>query len=447
MKKKSALLLALLTGAVALSACADPNRFSGGEVLSDAQKHSTDAKVTYNYTDGAAEPPQSYNNYVGSVTELSLRLLRDRYAMQSDTPFVFAPSSTAVSLCQLANAASSDTRADIMLGLGAELTADELSQCSSYFKSRIQEVSQANRQNDRDKEETSPFDVPHVCMLNSMFVRDGNEISTAFLQNNADFFQSTVIRSDFAAESFVTKQQSLFADYVDKADVGADKKDLLYTVTASSITDTWLVPYDANSLSEGSFHGAGGDTTVPFMTSNESYIHTENAEGILKYTAKNPLKLLAIMPKGKATLKEVLDTLNYSEYGTLLASMDIKESAQAALPQFSLNSGNQARPLSEQLQKAGFRTLFSEDTRFKTMNISGKLHLNEMYELEPSLTISASGIGDKAEEKIVTDKNALTPGGDNAQQKSKRKLTFDKPFAFMLIDNESNIPVYAGIYQ
>ena len=81
------------------------------------------------------------------------------------------------------------------------------------------------------------------------------------------------------------------------------------------------------------------------------------------------------------------------------------------------------------------------------MNISGKLHLNEMYELEPSLTISASGIGDKAEEKIVTDKNALTPGGDNAQQKSKRKLTFDKPFVFMLIDNESNIPVYAGIYQ
>lgn len=447
MKKTTALFSALLTGVLMLTACADPNQFSGGEVLSDGQKHNTDAAVTYNYKDGAAEPPQSYNNYSGSVTEVSLRLLRERYNGQSDSPFVFAPASSAVIICQLANAASSDARADILLGLGAELTADDLSQCSSYFKSRMQEVSQTGREKSADGEEQSPFDAAHVCLQNSLFVRDGNEVTTAFLQNNADYYQSTVIRSDFAADNFITKQQSLFRDYVNRAQIGADKNDLMYTVTAASISDTWLVPYTAQSLGEGTFHGAKGDAKVQFMTSDESYVHTHKAEGIIKYTAKNPLKLLMLKPTGKRTLKELLDTLNYSEYSNLVGSVNIKETAQATLPQFSLNSGNQARPLSASLQKAGFRTLFAEDTKFKAMNISGKLHLNEMYELEPSLTLSANGIGDRAEDKLVTDKNALTPNAGTTPFKSKHKLTFDSPFVFMLIDNESNIPVYAGVYQ
>jgi serpin B len=182
------------------------------------------------------------------------------------------------------------------------------------------------------------------------------------------------------------------------------------------------------------------------MTSDENYLSTEKAEAVMKYTSKNPLKLLVIMPKGKTTLEDYLKLFDVAEYNSLLNSMNIKNNVKAELPQFSVDSGSEAKPLSGILSTCGFSTLFSKDAKFKTMNIANKLKLDEMYELEPSVTISSNGILNGASEKTA-DISALKSGGGDTKLNSNKTLRFDKPFIFMLVDNESNIPVYAGVYQ
>lgn len=444
MKRKTALPAALIICAAMLCSCGGPESFSGGEILSDSKQRTAGAAETYNYSDGATRAPASYNSYANTVEELSLRLLRSRYEEQSDSPFVFAPSGASLMLSELVNGASSDTRSELLVGFGGSLSADDLNQCSSYYKSRLEAVSQLGKKKDDDSD---PFDSEHISLSQNLFVQKDGEITSAFLQKNADFYGSKIIRSDFAAESFAAKQQTLFEKYVPNASVGADKKSSMYSVCAADMADIWLNTYSADSLSSGKFHGAKGDTDASFMTSDEHYLSTDNLEGIVKYTSKNPLKLVAVKPKGKASLKDCIANLNSTEYNNLIDSMKATTTVQAKLPQFSVDSGSKAKPLSEKLKNAGFRTLFDKASSFKSMNISGTLRLDEMYELEPSLTVAAHGIKTEATANPGNDQASLLKNNKAQKPTSEKTVTFDKPFIFLLIDNESSIPVMMGVYQ
>ena len=60
-----------------------------------------------------------------------------------------------------------------------------------------------------------------------------------------------------------------------------------------------------------------------------------------------------------------------------------------------------------------------------------------MYEVEPEFKLSRSGINAKEESKA--EKSGVV--------KTNETICFDKPFIFLLIDNESNLPVTMGIYR
>ena len=443
MKLKALPIAALLALTLTLTSCGDPGKFSDSEIISKEQKRDTDTAVTYNYADGASEPPKSYNSYTNAVESLSFNMLRKKFSQQNGESFVFSPSSTALQLSLLANGASADLRKEILLSF-ENLTTEEINQSASYFKSRMEEVG-LPKKNERESD-FDPLSAEHASLFENLFINSGNELTSAFFKTNADFYGFNIIRSDFSNNDFAQKQKNLFAEYVPNAAVGADKKSSMYSVSAVSVYDSWLVPYSRENIKDGEFNGADGKKKTSFMTSDENYLSTEKAEAVMKYTSKNPLKLLVIMPKGKTTLEDYLKLFDVAEYNSLLNSMNIKNNVKAELPQFSVDSGSEAKPLSGILSTCGFSTLFSKDAKFKTMNIANKLKLDEMYELEPSVTISSNGILNGASENTA-DISALKSGGGDTKLNSNKTLRFDKPFIFMLVDNESNIPVYAGVYQ
>lgn len=423
--KFKALIAGLLFSAVVFTSCANAGEFSDGEIISSGQKREKEAAETFNYSDGATEPPNSYNTYANAAEGLGFKLFRAKYDEYKGKTFAFSPANTVLQLSLLANGASGDAKNEILVGLGA-LTAEELNTCSSYFKSRMEAVAQPKKSEREDG--YNPLKSNHVSLFNNVFVNKDTEITKAFLQTNADFYGINIIRSDFSADDFNQKQSKLFKDYPQfsgSAEIGADKKDKMYTASALSVTDRFLSE-DAKS----------GDAVI---TSEESYLSTEKAEGILKYTAGNPLKLMVVMPKGKTQLKDYMEYFDVNEYNALLNSQDVKKTVKSELPWFSVDSGSKGKPLSAALQKSGFYTLLSDEAKFKAMNIADKLKLNEMYELEPSLTVSSEGIN--------TQYTQLKAEKSPSKQSGKDTLRFDKPFIFILLDNESSIPVISGIYD
>ncbi len=441
MKRKIALLLSLVISASTLCACGDPTQFTGKENLSDDYTRSTAPTISYNYNDGVTTAPNAYNTYASSITNFELKMFRKYFEQQNEKTFVFSPASSALQLGLMMNGASSDTKDEISIVLGTDLTVENINQCSSYFKSRIEAVSkigenEVDELSGKKQEKSSEY----VKLDNNLFFNDTSDVKSAFLQANASFFNADIFRFMFSDENSLAKVNTHFSDFTtDNALTTLDEKQTLISVTASDICDKWLNQYTEADLEEGTFKSTKGDKKVNFMTSNEHYINTENAEGVIKYTSKNPLKLVLVMPKEGTSLEDYVADFTNLEYSNLLESVDITKRVTAKIPEFSIKSKGNAQPLSTVLSSSGLYSLFTEESTFGNISNSDDFMLNEMYEITPNLTVNAAGIGGTSEIKTTLAKERVEELAE-----TDKTVEFNRPFIFLLIDNESNIPVYIG---
>ena len=426
-RRAAAAALACLLFALSLCACANPKEFSDDEKIS--AKYSRDKSayaVTYNFSDGAEDPPASYNNFSLSAGELSLKLFASRAAEK--TSFTISPVSAVLQLSMLSNAAGKDRRADIISALGGAATVDALNACSSYFKSRMETVS---------KKGPEKGDWQQVKLSGAMLTEESVEVKSSFLQRVRDYYGYDVFRYDFNGEHAAEKLDDYLEDFTDGSGISLPKGSSLNTVSASEIKDSWLVPYAEADITKGSFNGDGGAREVEFLRSAESGVKSDKAVGIVKYAAKNPLKLVLVTSKDEKAFDEYLKSFDYSELKDLLGSIDITQKTTAVIPEFTVESDGKANALSAALGKCGFAELFRDKSGFPALSYTTQAALGEMYEIPPRFSLTRSGVNAEKDETAEM----------SAAVKTKDTVTFDRPFIFMLVDNETDIPVTMGVYR
>lgn len=433
MKKIISFFILLGLTLSAFSACSENGAFSKKETLSSGYTANGNSAVTYNFGTGTTEAPTSYNGYSSYITSFELKLLRNRFKLDTENSLAFSPAATAMQLCKLANGASNDTQTEILLALGNSLTLETSNICTSYFKSRMENVSRLSLED--SEEEPEEF----VRFLNPLMYNDTSDVKSAFLQTNADYFGDDVFRFDFSADNITEKINSYFSDISGDTAVTPEQKQTLLSVTGAQFNDRWLEPYGQSNVYGGSFNAADGSVDMNFMYSDEYHIQSSRAEGIIKYTASNPLKLLLLMPKEGNNLESFVSNLDLSEYTTLLDSVDVTKKVTAAVPEFSVTSDGAAQPLSSALTKCGLYTVFTDSASYKNMSSAQNFMLNEMYDIPCGFTVNANGVS-----SVSQKEKALI---SNSKQSEKADICFDRPFVFMLIDNESSIPVIAGTFN
>ncbi len=424
----------------ALCACSDSNVFSDRERLSAGYTRPTDAEKTYNYADGAAQPPAAYNSYANLITGYELKLFRNMAAENST--FAFSPAANAIGLSLLANGAKGDTLSEIKLALGLDLSTEDLNTCSSYFKSRLESVSKKEEsKTDELSGKTVAEENPGELTLGeALLFNNKSDVRTAFLQNNADYYGADIARFDFSDKGNSVKLNSLLdINYSDK--LITEKDGSLCAVSYGKIKDIWLSPYAYEDIIDGKF----GNKSISFMKSTDSYIFSASAKGIIKYTAKNPLKLVLIMPNENVKISDYVKTFDSVEYTKLLESFSVTSRADASVPQFEIKSADEPEPMSGAMQKSGLYTLFSDKTDFGNLAHSDNVFLNEFYELKTGFCLNKSGVSTASDKLSEVTLAAKAPVSESKEKNTQ--LVFNRPFIFMLIDNECNIPVYMGVYS
>lgn len=445
MKRKLALLLSLLITASSLCACGDPTQLSDDEKLSADYTRSSSYEDTYNYSDGATSAPQSYNTYSSSITNFELKFFRKYYSQLEDKneSFVLNPASTTLQIATIMNGATGDTKDEISLALGSDLTLDNINQCSSYFKSRLEAVSKlsSGEVDELSGKKQEASDTEYIKFENDLFFNDTSDVKTSFLKTNAEYYGSNIFRFMFSDENALTKINSQFSSFTAKNAISdLDSKNTLISITASDISDKWLESYAESDIEKGTFKSDSGDKEVNFMTSNEYMIKSDKAVGVIKYTSKNPLKLVLVMPNEGTSLEDYVADFTNLEYSTLVDSMDITKKVTAKIPEFSIKSKETAQPLSSALTESGLYSLFTEEATFGNITNSDDLVFNEMYEITPEISVSAAGIGGLGNE----DTSATVKERTKELEETDETIEFNRPFIFLLIDNESEIPVYIG---
>lgn len=445
MKRTLALIMGLILTASALSACSDPSEFSKKENLSADYTRSTDPTENYNYND-AASSPSSYNNYSNLMTDFELKMFRNYYSLKEskNNSFVFSPASTALQLGLIANGASGDSKSEISLLLGgSELTVEDINRCSSYFISRMQAVSKSSNTevDELTGEKIEETVTEYIKFDNNLFFNDTSDIKTSFLQTNSNFYGDDIFRFMFSDENSLTKINSHFSGFTKNNVISKlDENQTFISINATDINDTWLEPYAQSDIEKGTFKAADGEREVNYMTSNESYIKSNKAQGIIKYTSKNPLRLVLVMPNEGITLEDYIADFNNLEYSNLLESVDITEKVTAKIPEFSIASENSACPMSKTLTKSGLYSLFTDEATFSDMTYTDDFRLNEIYEVTPTVSVNAAGLGG------ATGNDGKAPSENRVKELEETETTveFNRPFIFLVIDNDTNIPLYIG---
>lgn len=446
MKKAISLALCLLMAGTALTACSNPDEFSDSENLSAKYTRSDKTDDTFNYADGAETAPTSYDKYSTKITDFELRLFRNYHKSGS---YVFCPANTVLNLAAMANGASGDTQEEITNALGSGLTLENINQSSSYFASRIQSVASSDKSPETsqssNQETKEKGDKNFVKLCNSLISNDNADIKTGFLQTTKDYYDTDVLRFDFASSDELKKLNNKYVDFTNNDPVfkSLDTKQTVISLSASDICDKWLNAYAQTDLEKGKFKSDDGEKEVTYMTSNETYMKTNKAQAVMKYFSQTPLKMMIIMPNKDISLDDYATDFTNLEYTTLLDSVDVTKTAKAKIPEFSIDAGTAANDITSVVEKSGVNSAFTADrSSYKNLSRSDDIAFSAMYDVTPSLSINAGGIG------------GTQSNGDKAELEKRTKelsktdvtVEFNRPFMFVILDNESNIPLYMGTY-
>lgn len=435
MKKSISALLCAGLIALSLTACSNTDGFSDKENLANDVERSSDIETTFNYEDGAVTAPTEYNSYSSEVSDFELKLFRNYYKNNADKKsFVFSPANTTLTLSLIANGAAKQSQTNIVNALSDELTLDAANKCSSYFQSRLKAFSYDGTSTDeksKDKEKS------YFKLNQTMFFNDTVDIRKNFLTANANFYGADIFRFVFSDENAVKKVNSVLGD---NAISSLDNSNNLFCTSTSDVYDEWLSAYDSDAVADGTFYSVSGEKSVKYMTSAENYIHTEKAQGIIKYMRNTPVKFAVIMPNEDTSLESYISSLTYLEYSDMLDSFNITSLTNASVPEFSIKSDGKPTSLKNELESCGLADMFTDNINLSNITLSDDLFVNDISEIQPSITVNSVGIGGSENVKATVTANTL----NKDSKKADGTLKFDRPFIFMLIDNESNIPLYIG---
>lgn len=420
MKRIICLIMALV---LAISLCACGGGLSDGENLTKGFKRS-ESIAEYNFVSGEDIMPEDYEQYISGATDFAVKLLAE--SAQEGENLVVSPVSVSEALSVLANGAADKTRTELRNVLASGASIDLINICSHYLNSRLTAF------NSEDG---------YFRTANSLWFNDTFDVKSAFLQTSVNYYDTGLFRIPFAEEDAVEKINGWVSENTDGEIENVldtiDENAKALIVNAVVLSDAWTTPYKDTQVSEGVFHGAKGDAQTEFMTSVEYYISSSYAQGFVKGFENIPCKFAAILPNEDTDITEFVNNLTGNRLTALLESQAPMETCVASLPEFSISSD---LDLADSLQAVGINRAFDYATAdFSSLSNTGQVYINKITQ---DAFIEVGPQGAKAGAATVVE---LTDSLAATEETPEKELVFDRPFVFVIYDNESNIPVFMGV--
>lgn len=279
-------------------------------------------------------------------------------------------------------------------------------------------------------------------VANSIWVRDdGFTVNGDFLQKNADSY-----RADFYKTPFDNSTLKDINNWVERETDGMIKNVLdnipsaavMYLINALAFEAEWNEVYKKTDVSEGIFHTAGGEKQpVDFMYGAENkYLFDGDAEGFIKYYSGKKYAFAALLPREDMPLSEYVASLSGEKLLNTLSDA-VNVAVYSAIPKFETEYDcDMSGILADMGIKDAFDGLAAD---FSGLGTAGgdNLFINRVIH---KTFISVAEKGTKAGAVTMVEVN--TTGADSIGD--EKHVVLDRPFLYMIIDCETNIPVFMG---
>ena len=281
-------------------------------------------------------------------------------------------------------------------------------------------------------------------VANSIWLsNDGRiEVNDAFLQFNEEFYGADIYTTSFnhatvkSINNWVNdKTDGTIKDILDRIPEDA----VMYLINALVFEAEWEEKYEETQIRrKQKFTTSDGKTQkVDMMCSYEkAYLQDENATGFIKYYKDRNYAFAALLPNEDVDIKSYVQSLSGEDVQKLLAN-PIQTDVDVQIPQFSYEYDVE---MSDILKELGMTAAFdggAADFTNMATSTSGNIFINRVLH---KTFIEVTPVGTKAGAATVVEMNLMSaPYFEELKQ-----VYLNRPFIYMIIDCESNMPVFIG---
>ena len=407
MKKLIALLL-VLAMALGMTAC---SQVSANDLMKDVPAKAVD--VLPDMDAGAA-----------AVADFGVRLFKT--SMEEGENTLISPLSVLYALAMTANGVDGETLAQMEQVLGMDV--DNL---NSYMLAYLDLLP-----------ETKDY---KMSLANSIWFKDDPNftVEQSFLQTNADYYGAGAYKAAFDEgtrndiNNWVKEHtDGMIPEILDEIPDEA----IMYLVNALAFDAKWADEYEEHQIREGRFTMEDGTRQDVDMMHSEDYTYLEDdlATGFIKYYKDRKYAFVAMLPNEGVSVSQYVDSLT-SEHLRELLNNPQDLTVFASIPKFETEYDIE---MSEVLQEMGMTDAFdwrvADFSRLGTYTVDGmNICINRVLH---KTFISVTEQGTRA--GAATAVEMVEEGAMEIVE--FKEVVLDRPFVYMLIDCETNLPFFIG---
>ena len=272
--------------------------------------------------------------------------------------------------------------------------------------------------------------------------RPGLHISEDFLERNHSYYGAAVEQRPFDASAldringFVEQNTH---GMIEKLLDALPQEAVMVLVNALAFEADWETPYREDQVRPGVFHSeSGGEQEATFLSSRERvYLKDEDTAGFLKYYEGGRYAFAALLPAEGMALEDYVASLSGEKLRGLLEGA-VWTGADTVTPKFETAFSLQ---LNETLMAMGMTDAFDEDLGdFSALGFcdnGDNLYLGQVVH-KTFLKLDEKGTRAGAA-------TGATFYAASALREPPPQVVLDRPFVYLLLDTETNIPLFIGV--
>lgn len=413
MKKRLIKLFALVMCAAMLTGCAA----SGG---------------VKNLTDGvnAADVTLPEVTDYTMIGDLGAGLMQYAAAQEAENP-VLSPLSAYLCLAMLMPGANENTKAEFEKILGADW--DYVSALAADIAAQLEKTGGSTK----------------LDLANSIWTDDDKAvIEEEWLKTVKAYFGPDIYSADLPSDGALKAINKWVNDKTNGMipklhDENYDKDTIMVLLNALYMKADWAHKFEGQDTYDREFTKADGSTvTVPFMNmfeAYESYIKTEDAEGIMLPYDDGRLAFIALKP-GSGDARGYASSLTGAKLKELIAAAKADTFVTVNMPKFSTGYSVY---LTDALKAMGMTDAFDPDLADLSgagRGVDGPLYISYVFQ-RVKVDVDEEGTEAAAVTEIATAEGCALPADEPIV------LTFDKPFVYAIVDTETGVPLFACVME
>lgn len=366
--------------------------------------------------------------YEAAYMELALDLFHRSVAAGGEENLLISPLSIQLALAMTANGADGQTLQEMESALGRGIPLEQLNEYLHSYADGLPSEKKAK-----------------LSIANSIWFRDRADqltVNESFLQTNSNYYGAEVFKRDFNATTL--KEINNWVDHntdgmIDKIIDTIDDASMMYLINAMAFEAEWAEPYNEYAISEGSFTTlAGNQQTVSMLHGSETtYLSDGRATGFTKPYAGGKYSFAVLLPNEGEDLYDYISSLTGQQLAEMLNSTeDVKVITQ--MPKFSYEF---ELTMNDILAEMGMPTAFDgkmADLSRLGSSTAGNLYIGKVLH---KTFIQVDGMGTRAGAATSVE---IYCGSANAPATNIKEVIVDRPFVYMILDNETNLPIFMG---